>query len=42
MDFLLSSTWLALTVWVGEHGHLLVAAAACVIAPARALVRSAA
>jgi hypothetical protein len=37
--FLLGSTWLALHVWVAEHGHVLVAAALCGIAPARALAR---
>lgn len=37
--FLLGSTWLALHVWVAEHGHVLMAAALCGVAPARALAR---
>ncbi|MGY1684747.1 hypothetical protein ACI8AK_04055 [Geodermatophilus sp. SYSU D00867] len=39
MAFLLGSTWLALHVWVAEHGHVLAAAALCGVAPARALLR---
>ncbi|SNS90659.1 hypothetical protein SAMN04488107_4259 [Geodermatophilus saharensis] len=42
MTFLLGSTWLALHVFVAEHGWLLAAAAACGIAPARTLVHRAA
>ena len=37
--FLLGSTLLALHVWVAEHGHVLMAAALCGVAPARALGR---
>jgi hypothetical protein len=37
--FLLGSTWLALHVWAAEHGHVLVAAALCGVAPARVLAR---
>jgi hypothetical protein len=37
--FLLGSTLLALHVWVAEHGHGLMVAALCGVAPARALVR---
>jgi len=36
--FLLGSTWLALHVFVTEHGWLLATAAACGVAPARAVV----
>ena len=39
VTFLLGSTWLALHVFVAEHGSLLMAAAACGIAPARTLAR---
>ncbi|WP_281248028.1 hypothetical protein [Geodermatophilus nigrescens] len=39
MSFLLGSTWLALHVFVAEHGSLLMAAAACGIAPSGALLR---
>ncbi|MGY1733374.1 hypothetical protein ACI798_17845 [Geodermatophilus sp. SYSU D01045] len=39
MAFLLGSTWLALHVFVAEHGHVLLAAAACSVAPARGLLR---
>ena len=38
MSFLLGSTWLALHVFVAEHGSLLMAAVACGIAPARAVL----
>ena len=38
MAFLLGSTWLALTVWMSEHGSLLAAAAVCGVAPARTLL----
>ena len=37
--FLLGSTWLALHVFVAEHGSLLMAAAVCGIAPAGTLLR---
>ncbi|GAB3196444.1 hypothetical protein GCM10027261_19180 [Geodermatophilus arenarius] len=39
MAFLLGSTWLALNVFIAEHGSLLMAVAACGIAPAGALRR---
>ncbi|MGY1779794.1 hypothetical protein [Geodermatophilus sp. SYSU D01036] len=39
MAFLLGSTWLALNVFVAEHGHVLLAAALCGVAPARTFVR---
>ncbi|MGX5654025.1 hypothetical protein ACWKWC_04565 [Geodermatophilus nigrescens] len=39
MSFLLGSTWLALHVFVAEHGSMLVTAAACGVAPAGALLR---
>ncbi|SFT34073.1 hypothetical protein SAMN05660657_00214 [Geodermatophilus amargosae] len=39
MAFLLGSTWLALHVWVAEHGHVLMAAAVCGAAPAWSLAR---
>ncbi|MGY1735349.1 hypothetical protein [Geodermatophilus sp. SYSU D00684] len=39
MAFLLGSTWLALNVLVAEHGHVLVTAALCGVAPARRLSR---
>jgi hypothetical protein len=31
--FLLGSTWLALNIWVAEHGPLLAATAVCVAHP---------
>ncbi|NEM05951.1 hypothetical protein [Geodermatophilus normandii] len=36
--FLLGSIWLALSVWVAEHGHVLIAAVLCGVVPARTLV----
>ncbi|MGY1774410.1 hypothetical protein ACI8AV_00985 [Geodermatophilus sp. SYSU D00804] len=37
--FLLGSTWLALHVFVAEHGHVLMAAALCGVTPAHGLLR---
>ncbi|MGY1727114.1 hypothetical protein ACI79J_09070 [Geodermatophilus sp. SYSU D01062] len=39
MAFLLGSTWLALNVFVAEHGHVLAAAGLCGVTPARVLLR---
>ncbi len=39
MAFLLGSTWLALHVFVVEHGHVLVAAALCGVMPAGGSLR---
>ncbi len=37
--FLLEATWLALNIWVTEHGAMIAAAALCAAQPAAARVR---
>ena len=39
MAFLLGATWLALDVFIAEHGPVLFAAALCGVTPAGALLR---